>query len=148
MKDFIKKNGAFSTTVYVLLVDHFGDIVNEQTALMISQKFYDDDLSYQDMETEIYDFDDTYDRFLIKHGIEVDPFTELDFVKRVIDHKVIFKYDNLDGYAIEIVFDMVEKTYTHYQYYKGKVNLDYEVEKVTHDAITWFIEKHFGDLND
>lgn len=148
LKKLINEHGAFSMSVVNLLYAKFGDVVTLDTALAVAQEL--DNIymnSLDEIDVVISSFDDNYADFLREYEVEVKlnadkMFIDLDFAKTVKDNYIIYTY-YADDYKIEVMFNMVEKTYQNNRYYKGAIDLDYEVETVLHDAINQFIGEHF-----
>lgn len=148
LKKLINEHGAFSMSVVNLLYSHFGDVVTLDTALAVAQEF--DNLytnSLDEIDEVISSYDDTYTDFLREYDVEVKlnankMFIDLDFAKDVEDNYITYRYF-ADDYFIEVVFNMVEKTYQNNRYYRGEIDLSYEVETVLHEAISQFIVENF-----
>lgn len=144
LKKLINEHGAFSMSVVNLLYSHFGDVVTLDTALAVAQEL--DNMyinSLDEIDDIISSFDYNYADFLREYEVEVKlnadkMFIDLDFAKAVKDNYIIYTY-HADDYKIEVMFNMVEKTYQTNRYYQGSIDLDYEVETVLHDAINQFI---------
>lgn len=147
LKKLIIEHGAYITSVMAMLIEKFGDAVTFDIALGIAEELKQRDLDLNEAEALIYDFEDDLNDFIRENNIDLKVtsdllFTQLDFTKTVKDNYIIYKYHAID-YTIEVVFNMVEKTYQNNRYYKGAIDLDYEVETVLHDAINQFILEHF-----
>jgi|SRR5690554_4038451 len=148
LKKLINEHGAFSMIVVNLLYSHFGDVVTLDTALAVAQEFdnrYTNSLD--EIDEIISSYDDNYADFLREYEVEVKlnadkMFIDLDFAKTVKYNYITYTYD-ADDYTIEVVFNMVDKTYQNNRYYQGSIDLDYEVETVLHDAISQFILENF-----
>lgn len=148
LKKLINEHGVFSMIVVNLLYGKFGDVVTLDTALRVAQEL--DNIymnSLDEIDEAISSFDDNYADFLREYEVEVKlnadkMFIDLDFAKTVKDNYIIYKYYAVD-YTIEVMFNMVEKTYQNNRYYQGSIDLDYEVETVLHDAINQFILENF-----
>lgn len=147
LKKLINKHGAFTICVVTMLVDKFGDFATLDVGVGIAEYFKNEGYELDWVENEIYNYQDELYDFIREKEIDVIIsadllFTQLDFAKTVKDNYIIYTF-YADYYKIEVMFNMVEKTYQHSRYYQGAIDLDYEVETVLHEAISQFIVENF-----
>lgn len=147
LKKLINDCGAFTICVVTMLVDKFGDFATLDIGVGIAEYFKNEGYELDQVENEIYNYEDGLNNFIREKEIDVIIsadllFTQLGFAKKVKDNYITYTYD-ADDYKIEVIFNMVENTYKNIRYYQGAIDLDYEVETVLHEAISQFIVENF-----
>lgn len=147
LKKLLNEHGAYKVMIVTMLFERFVNVVTLDVAIGIAEELELLDMDLNETEALIYNFEGDFNDFIRENNFDLKVtanllFAELDFAKTVKDNYIIYTYYAVD-YTIEVVFNMVEKTYQNNRYYKGAIDLDYEVETVLHDAISQFIVENF-----